>query len=113
MANVQRSNLGGDMTGVARVYSPPATQDPGDFMLLSIVAVDTPAGCTGTNWRHYRIGQGKNVIEGYRRGTANSVREHVETVILALNERRTIKRGRVGLTSPAHSRVAAVKKNDA
>lgn len=70
-------------------------------MLLSIVAVDAPPGCTGTNWLRYQIRQGTNVIDGYRRGTASSVRAHADTVILALNERRTVKRGRVDLPAPS------------
>jgi hypothetical protein len=98
--------------GVARVYAPPGKPDPGDFVLLSISEVDAPAGCTGVNWLRYRIGQGPNVIDGYRRGTADSVRAHVDTVILALNERRTVKRGRVDLPAPSRGRQAA-EKNDA
>lgn len=94
---------------VARVYVPRGNADPGDFVLLSIVEVDAPSGCTGNNWRHYRIGQGANVIEGYRRGTADSVRTHAETVIVALNERRTVKRGRVELALPSHPRNGQAK----
>lgn len=97
--------------GVARVYAPADRPDPGDFVFLSIVKVDAPAGCTGVNWLHYRIGQGPNVIDGYRRGTFDSVSEHVDTVVSALNERRTVKRGRVDLTVPSRGRTAA-EKND-
>ena len=96
--------------GVARVYVPPGTPDPGDFVLLSIVEVEAPPGCAGKNWLRYRIRQGTNVIDGYRRGTTSAVRAHADAVILALNERRTIRRGRVELPAPA--RRAGTDKND-
>jgi hypothetical protein len=88
-------------SSLARVEAPSGKPDPGDFVLLSIVKVEAPPGCTGSNWLRYQIRQGTNVIDGYRSGTVSSVRAHVDAVILALNGRRTVKRGRVELPAPA------------
>ena len=72
----------------------------GDYYLLSIEQTQAPPGSVGDDWHVYRIGQGKNMITGYRRGTAAHVTAEVEQIIGGLNERRMIKRGRVNLTSP-------------
>jgi hypothetical protein len=40
----------------------------------------------------YRIAQGPNVINGYRRGDLASVTTEVEKIVTGLNERRLIKR---------------------
>jgi hypothetical protein len=73
-------------------------QSAGPFVLLS---ADRSTGPSSDNdWVHYQIGQGTNVIDGYRRGDFATVRLHLETVVVALNERRALRRGRVGLPAP-------------
>lgn len=81
---------------------PPVASSPkvGDYYLLSIEQTPAPRDSVGDDWHVYRIGQGKNVITGYRRGTAALVTAEVEQIIGGLNERRMVKRGRVNLTSP-------------
>jgi hypothetical protein len=59
------------------------------FRLLSVRASSAPAGSVGHNWLEYRIGQGPNVIKGYRRGDVNAVRADVEKIVIALNARRS------------------------
>jgi hypothetical protein len=58
------------------------------FRLLSIRASSAPIGSAGHNWLEYCIGQGPNVIKGYRRGDLHAVRADVEKIVIALNERR-------------------------
>lgn len=62
--------------------------DVAAFRLLSVRASSAPVGSVGHNWLEYRIGQGPNVIKGYRRGDPHSVRADVEKIVIALNERR-------------------------
>ena len=59
------------------------------FRLLSVRASSAPAGSVGHNWLEYRIGQGPNVIKGYRRGDMHAVRADVEKIVIALNARRS------------------------
>ena len=67
-----------------------ATGEPADqrYRVISIGAVRAPEGCAGADWLSYRIAQGHNEITGYRRGTLESVRAIVETIVAALNSRR-------------------------
>ena len=58
------------------------------FRLLSIRASSAPQGSVGRDWLEYCIGQGSNVIKGYRRGDLQAVRADVEQIVIALNERR-------------------------
>lgn len=58
------------------------------YRLLSIDAVRTPEGCTGSDWHVYRIAQGENRIRRYRRGDLARVTVDVESIVTALNERR-------------------------
>jgi len=58
------------------------------FRLLSIRASGAPRDSVGRDWLEYRIGQGVNVIKGYRRGDLQTVRTDVEKIVIALNERR-------------------------
>ena len=58
------------------------------YRLLSIDAVRTPKGCTGSDWYAYRIAQGDNGITGYRRGNLARVTVEVESIVTALNARR-------------------------
>jgi hypothetical protein len=58
------------------------------YRLISIAAVRAPEGCVGSDWHVYRIAQGENGITGYRRGDLAGVRAAVDTILIALNERR-------------------------
>lgn len=76
-----------------------------EFVLVSLQR-SGPAGETDQDWMHYRIAQGKNMIDGYRRGSDAAVRAHVEGIVLALNERRIPHRGRTSIVlgeNPARS----------
>lgn len=68
---------------------------PDPYELISIRAVAAPSGMSGGDWHRYEIGQGSNRIVGYRSGTVEIVQEAVEQIVVGLNSRRTIKRGRV------------------
>jgi hypothetical protein len=68
------------------------------FKLLSIDSAKAPAGSEGADWFSYRICQGQNIITGYCQGTLSTIRANVEQIIVALNERRSPKRGRVQLS---------------
>jgi hypothetical protein len=77
------------------------------FRLLSIRASSAPRDSAGRDWLEYQIGQGENVIKGYRRGDLRTVRADVEKIVVALNERRRSfkapsapKRGRPGAAAP-------------
>jgi hypothetical protein len=69
------------------------------YRLISIRRGEAPGGSTGRDWHVYRIQQGANVITGYRRGDLAAVTQQVEQIIVGLNERRLVRRGRVHLTS--------------
>jgi hypothetical protein len=43
--------------------------------------------------------QGANLIRGYKRGSRVSVKAEVEQIVVNLNERRHVRRGRVDLTT--------------
>jgi hypothetical protein len=69
----------------------PASVDTAEdltFRLLSIRASSAPRDSAGRDWHEYRIGQGQNVIKGYRRGDLQTVRADVEKIVIGLNERR-------------------------
>ena len=77
------------------------------FRLLSIRASSAPRDSAGRDWLEYCIGQGKNLIKGYRRGDLQTVRADVEKIVVALNERRRAfkattgaKRGRPPAAAP-------------
>ncbi len=78
-----------------RPRTDPAKGEP--YTLLEIARSTPPAGGEGSNWVSYRIRQGTNVITGYQQGTLASVRAKVEEIVVALNERRSPRRGRVHL----------------
>lgn len=74
---------------------PASADSPKDlsFRLLSIRASSAPRDSAGRDWLEYRIGQGENVIKGYRRGDPQTVRADVEKIVIALNERRRSFKG--------------------
>jgi len=79
-----------DASAVERpVASATGDADVTAFRLLSVRASSAPAGNVGHNWLEYCIGQGPNVIKGYRRGDMHAVRADVERIVIALNARRS------------------------
>ena len=56
-----------------------------------------PDGSGGRDWFAYRITQGENLIRGYKRGSKETVTSEVEQIVVSLNERRMVRRGRVDL----------------
>lgn len=77
-----------------------AWRDPNDepFELRSVHKSEPPQGSQGDDWVRYEIGQGSNLITGYRQGSLASIKRAAEEIVVALNERRSPKRGRVQLT---------------
>lgn len=73
------------------------SQNDEPFKLLSISNSSPPHGSEGDDWVLYRIGQGPNIITGYRQGNLAVIKANVEQIIAGLNERRSPKRGRVQL----------------
>jgi hypothetical protein len=71
-----------------------AVAQPADdeYRLAFIKPARAPSGNAGSDWLMYRIAQGPNVINGYRRGDMASVTTEVEKIVVGLNERRLIKR---------------------
>jgi hypothetical protein len=71
-----------------------AAVEPADdeYRLSFIKPARAPSGNAGSDWLMYRIAQGPNVINGYRRGDIASVTSEVEKIVIGLNERRLIKR---------------------
>jgi hypothetical protein len=63
-----------------------------EYRLSFIKPARAPSGNAGSDWLMYRIAQGPNVINGYRRGDLASVTSEVEKIVFGLNERRLIKR---------------------
>ena len=70
-----------------------AAEPAGDeYRLAFIKPARAPSGNAGSDWLMYRIAQGPNVINGYRRGDIAAVTSEVEKIVIGLNERRLIKR---------------------
>jgi hypothetical protein len=80
------------------------------FRLLSIRPARAPTGNVGRDWLEYCIGQGQNVIKGYRRGDLQTVGVDVAKIVTALNERR---RSFKTPTGPKRGRPAAAASKPA
>lgn len=95
-----------------------ATDEPhaalsGAYRLIGISPVAAPSGSEGQDWLQYKIGQGGNVVTGYRQGNIHSVTLELHQVVEDLNERNMVHRGRVNLTTrltPEEAKAAAVRK---
>ena len=81
------------------------------YLLVSVLAVPTPAGVTGSSWHRYEIRQGSNHIVGYRQGGVERVTTAVEELVAQLNERRIFSRGRVHLALAPASRPENAEKS--
>jgi hypothetical protein len=77
------------------------------FELVSIQKAPAPSGGEGNDWFSYCISQGSNTITGYRQGSLSAIREAVQEIIVGLNERRSLKRGRVQLTQSKKPKAAS------
>ena len=67
-----------------------------EYRLVDIEPTPAPDGSSG-EWFAYRIAQGANMIRGYKSGSRFSVAADVEQIVVVLNERRLVRRGRVNL----------------
>ena len=85
-----------------RLAEAPELPDP--FEIVSIRAVETPVGMPGTQWHRYEISQGDNRIVGYRAGAASVVQAAVELIVVRLNARRIMRRGRVHVVLQSKAR---------
>jgi hypothetical protein len=85
------------------------TRTPNDepFELVSVQKTAAPSGSEGSDWFSYRIAQGTNMITGYRQGTLNVIKASLQEIVVGLNERRSLKRGRVQLTQTKKPKAAA------
>ncbi|HEU4618348.1 MAG TPA: hypothetical protein VFV10_09920 [Gammaproteobacteria bacterium] len=77
------------------------------FELVSIEKATAPSGSEGSDWFSYRIAQGSNTITGYRQGSLGAIKESLKEIVAGLNERRSLKRGRVQLTQNRKRKAAA------
>ena len=68
------------------------------YELISVQKSSAPEGSDGSDWVSYRIAQGTNTITGYRQGSLATIRASLQETVVALNERRSPRRGRVQLT---------------
>lgn len=68
------------------------------YELVSVQKSAPPAGSDGNDWFSYQIAQGTNTIIGYRQGTRTAIEAALKETVVALNERRSPRRGRVQLT---------------
>ncbi|HEX7081426.1 MAG TPA: hypothetical protein VF329_10465 [Gammaproteobacteria bacterium] len=77
------------------------------FELVSVERSPPPDGSEGNDWFSYRIAQGTNTITGYRQGSLAAIKASLQEIVVALNERRSPKRGRVQLTQTRKPKPAA------
>ena len=83
----------------AAAASAEAQEAEGAYRLLAIDPTKAPDDSGGKDWFLYRIAQGENLIRGYKRGSRAGVTAEVEQIVVSLNERRGVRRGRVDLTT--------------
>jgi hypothetical protein len=83
--------------------APSGPPDAESYRLVSILPASAPSGSAGRDWLMYRIAQGKNMITGYRQGDIGAVTAEVERIVIGLNERRFVRRGRVDLRPSRHA----------
>ena len=93
--------------GRPATVSHPADNPEDAYRLLVIEPTNPPDGSTGKDWFTYRITQGANSIRGYKRGSREIVTAEVEQIVVSLNERRGVRRGRVDLTTTPKAVVQA------
>ena len=84
-------------TAAQALASAEAQEAEGAYRLLAIEPAKAPDDSGGKDWFAYRISQGENMIRGFKRGTKASVTAEVEQIVVSLNDRRGVRRGRVDL----------------
>ena len=84
-------------TAAQVLASAEAQEAEGAYRLLAIEPTKAPDDSGGKDWFSYRISQGENLIRGFKRGSKASVTAEVEQIVVSLNERRGVRRGRVDL----------------
>jgi hypothetical protein len=77
------------------------------YELVSVQETSAPMGSEGNGWFSYQIAQGTNRITGYRQGTRTAIEAELRETVVALNERRSPRRGRVQLTQSRKPKVQA------
>ncbi len=92
---------GAAAAAAAAVASAEAQEADGAYRLIAIEPAKAPDDSGGKDWFLYRIAQGENLIRGYKRGSRAGVTAEVEQIVVSLNERRGVRRGRVDLTTPS------------
>jgi hypothetical protein len=84
----------------------------GAYRLVAIDPTKAPDDSEGKDWFLYRIAQGENLIRGYKRGSRAGVTAEVEQIVVSLNERRGVRRGRVDLTTTAKPTAQAAEPRE-
>ena len=84
-------------TAAQVLASAEAQEAEGAYRLLAIEPTKAPDDSGGKDWFSYRISQGENLIRGFKRGSKATVTAEVEQIVVSLNERRGVRRGRVDL----------------
>lgn len=84
-------------TAAQAAASAEAQEAEGAYRLLAIEPAKAPDESGGKDWFTYRISQGENLIRGFKRGSKASVTAEVQQIVVSLNERRGVRRGRVDL----------------
>ncbi len=79
-----------------RPQDTPAQGEP--FELFRLEESKAPGDGVPGTWFRYTITQGKNTITGLRQGSRSDVTDALDEIVVALNERRVGRRGRVHLT---------------
>jgi hypothetical protein len=107
---------GARAAAAAALASAEAQEAEGAYKLLAIEPAKAPDDSGGKDWFAYRIAQGENLIRGFKRGSRAGVTAEVEQIVISLNERRGVRRGRVDLTTtskPATAQAPAARETDA
>jgi hypothetical protein len=81
------------------------------YRVIAIESAPAPEGCAGRDWFVYRITQGENAITGYRRGTRETVRADVDTIVTSLNGRRQWSKSKP--LAKARGRAAVARRKSA
>lgn len=92
--------------GRPKAVTHPADNPDDAYRLVVIEPTKSPDGSGSKDWFNYRIVQGENLIRGYKCGSRATVTAEVEQIVISLNERRNVRRGRVDLTTTAKPAVA-------
>lgn len=85
------------MTNMVRQPSSLSVVSEHPYALASITRTDPPPDADVGDWHCYVITQGENKIVGRRLGSAESVRIAALQLVEKLNDRRTVRNGRVNL----------------